>query len=47
MFTFTYLRLFTFTSESIQSKIVATMGEAKIKQLLLNMPERNFALNLP
>ena len=29
---FFYLRLFTFTLESIQSKIVATMRKAKISQ---------------
>ena len=33
MYTSTYLTLFTFTLESIQSKIVATMQKAKIKQL--------------
>ena len=30
MYTFTYLRLSTFMLQSIQSKIVATMREAKI-----------------
>ena len=33
MCTFTYLRLLTFTLKSVQSKTVATMRKAKIKQL--------------
>ena len=38
MYTCTCLRLFTFTSESIQSKIVATMRTTQINQFPLPPP---------
>ena len=37
MYTFTYLRLFTFMLQSIQYKIVATMRKAKIEQSPLDI----------